>query len=481
VKSDICYYLNRMPQRFTKVTRYKLVASSVLFFLLTVAAVASSTKITQFSGILVDAFKVRANLSVDLNAKTIALNHIWQNLAQGGEDPAFSPAAISSHISDLQPQYIRIDHLYDFYIAVTRNPQGQLMYDYTRLDKLLEEIRAANAAPFISLSYAPDILNADLTGKPSSYATYQEIVRQTISHISGKDNLNIPNVYYEVWNEPDLFGQWKTYGEKNYVDLYMAVNNAAASVTNTQPFKLGGPATTKIYKNWIESLVKLADENRIRLDFISWHHYDEDPDAVISDIAKLRSWMKPYTHLGYDLEIIITEWGIHSDNNEAYDNHLSAAHLVSTLANMVPVIDRVFIFEIQDGKGPQEFWGRWGLITHSDYGSHLKPRGEAIKLLNQLGNTQMKVEGQGSWVRAIATKKDNNLSMVIANYDPSNTHGESVPLTIRSLPNGKYLFHQAYVGRTATYKTVTVTDSTLTATIEMLPNAVVYVALYPQE
>ncbi len=373
---------------------------------------------------------------------------------------------------------IRLDHLYDFYITVSRN-NNALVYDFSKLDKIVTEIRSLKATPFISLSYMPSVLNSDLTGAPSSYNEYQQVVRATIEHISGKNGLNIPHVYYEVWNEPDLFGQWKTYGDKNYLNLYQAASLGASSAVNTQSFKLGGPGTTKLYKNWILNLVDYIHQNNLRLDFISWHNYSLDPYSYKQDTDQLKSWLSSSAKINPDLEIILSEWGPNSANDPLYDNAGGAAHLVSSLSMMLPTIDRAFIFEIQDGQGPAQFWQRWGLFTHSSFGVAAKPRAEVIPLLNQLGPQQLAVDGQGSWVNAIATKTDTSLSLLVSNFDPENLHAETVPLTINSLPSGSYRLTQTYLGKQPTTNRVEVTPSPLNLSLPLPPNSVLLLTLTP--
>jgi hypothetical protein len=462
-------------------SRTKYIVSAIGFFAFSLVAVVTAAQIPQFSTWFINASKSPANLSVDFQSRQIPLTPIWKNLAQGGESPAFDPSLLQPQLTQLQPEYIRIDHLYDFYVIVGRDPHHQLTFDFSRLDQLLSQIRRLGATPFISLSYMPTVFNGDITGAPVNYPEYATVIQKTIEHVSGKNQMNIPNVYYEVWNEPDLFGQWKTYGDKNYLTLYQFAAQAANSATNVHPFKFGGPATTKLYKNWILGLVKHALNHNLRLDFISWHFYHADPQAVNQDISQLKAWMQPYPDLAKRLQIIISEWGIDSNNHPAYDNQVSAAHLVATISRMVPVIDRAFIFEIEDGKGPQAYWGRWGLFTHPDYASSPKPRAEAVALLNQLGPNQLAVNGQGGWVKAIATKQNQQLSLIIANYDLSNTHSEAVPLTITNLSPGTYSLSQTYLGRNPTLQTVTVSSTTYTTTLALPPNAVVLVSLIPEK
>src|SRR3972149_1571123 len=67
----------------------------------------------------------------------------------------------------------------------------------------------------------PANLVVDLSASFSkSPLVWQNLAQKTVEHVSGKAGLNLSNVYYEVWNEPDLFGGYKVYGGKNYLDLY---------------------------------------------------------------------------------------------------------------------------------------------------------------------------------------------------------------------------------------------------------------------
>ena len=187
-----------------------------------------------------------ANIIVQADKNLGALPRPWTNLAQGGEEAGGMLGQTVAKIKPLKPGYIRIDHLYDFYDTVKKE-NGQLKFNWTKLDKEIEAILQTGAKPFLALSYLPE---------GWSLNDWQEMVKMTINHYSGKNEKNISDVYYEVWNEPDLFGDWRISGEKNYLDLYRAAANGASQATNTNPFKLGGPATTGMYRNWMEALLQ---------------------------------------------------------------------------------------------------------------------------------------------------------------------------------------------------------------------------------
>jgi len=422
-----------------------------------------------------------ANLKIDAESPIGSLKKPWQNLAQGGEFPEFSLTPMLKDIKELDPAYIRIDHLYDFYIKVSRDNSGKLEYDFSKLDKILKEMKSVNAKPFLSLSYMPDILSSDITGSPGNWSEYGQIIQATIEHVSGKNNQKIKDVYYEIWNEPDLFGSWKTYGSKNYLTMYTVAAKAAAAAKNTEDFKIGGPATTKLYNNWIDNLMKTVVAENLKLDFFSWHHYTESPEDYREDILTLKERLKQFPTKALKTEFIISEWGPNSDNDPAYDGEAAAAHLVASISEMMPEVTKAFVFEIQDGKHPEgkEFWGRWGLFTHLDFKSKIKPRAQAIKLLNQLGQSQLNVSGDGSHVKAIAAKKGEVIQVIISNYDPSGLHTEDVPLSIMRIKPGTYLVTRNFLNKTKSTEKLKITGSFKTK-ILMPPNSVFFIELTPE-
>lgn len=422
---------------------------------------------------------IPADLQVDGAAVIGPLPRPWANLAQGGEDHAWRLAPLANEVRALRPEYIRLDHLYDFYDIVSGS-SGNLQFDFSKLDPLLDDIKAVGATPYIALSYTPTQLSADgsIVGKPSNYQDWQVIVTRTIQHISG--TRNIPNVYYEVWNEPDLFGDWKYYGSKNYLDLYAASARGANNVGNTQPFKLGGPAITALYKNWVIALAEYAQKNQLRLDFISWHRYNRDIDQYRQDMINVRNWLNDTTVAVNDLEYHVTEWGHDSEIDPGYDTAYGAAHTVAGAIEMIGYIERAFVFEIQDGKSPEgkPYWGRWGLFTHESAGSVAKPRYKALLMLNQLGSERLQLLGKGSFVKAVATRDENGAIVIaMANFDPAGRSRETVPLTLRNIPMTQNQVTITYLSKAPLKVTATPTEdgTGLFAFIPMAPNDVAVV------
>src|SRR3989339_1601760 len=177
----------------------------------------------------------KANIVIDINKTSGPFPDRWKALAQGGEESGVRMLEnVVSKVSGLYPKYIRLDHIYDFYNVVSRNSSGNLAFDFSKLDETVCDIYHTGAKPFFSLGYMPPTMSDDgsLVGKPKNWNEWSFLVQKTVEHYSSKetvlpcgalDNFWKTDIYYEVWNEPDLesFGKWKYQaGGKSYSDLY---------------------------------------------------------------------------------------------------------------------------------------------------------------------------------------------------------------------------------------------------------------------
>jgi xylan 1,4-beta-xylosidase len=454
-----------------KIARIKIGIGVIFGLILIVGLFAGLDLKDKIATLFSEATGTEAELIIDAESDLGPLPRPWHNLAQGGEEAGALTKTVAK-IKPLNPDYIRIDHIFDAY-EVARKDGGQIQFNWTRLDAEVDAIAAAGAKPLLALSYLPSGFGADITAQPDNWNDWYTLVKTTIEHYSGRTGKNLSDVYYEVWNEPDLFGSWKTSGEKNYLSLYRTSAQAANDAANVQPFKLGGPATTGAYPNWIEALFKLVTEENLRMDFISWHRYSWDADALERDADLINRLLTPYPGLALK-EKLLTEWGPDPQNNPAYDNSLGSSHLFVSIRSMLGKIHKAFNFEIMDGKSPEDkpFWGRYGLLTHHASGLQPKPRYDLLLWLESLQGQRLLVTGEGSWVKAIGVKTGNTLTIYMANYDPHSSHREAVPVIISQLKPGSYTVkNETFKGQTTT-KTIQITAGTFTDQVNLSPNEI---------
>jgi xylan 1,4-beta-xylosidase len=458
--------------------RLKIYAQSIVIFMLVIATLMGVSQLPVVREFFGRASGEKANIRIDTTAIIGLMPRPWRNLAQGGEEAGWRLQPISAQVKALNPRYIRLDHIFDFYEIVKGSP-GNLSFDFSKFDLIIDDILATGAKPYIALSYMPPaIAGGDIVSAPTNYADWQLVVQRTIEHVSGKRGIR--DVYYEVWNEPDLFGGWKYYGAKNYLTLYTYASNGAKAAKGVQPFKLGGPVITALYKNWFDAMAKHAIANNLKYDFFSWHRYNHNVGQYKKDMMEVKSWLQAYPQLEPTLELHISEWGHDSQNHAGYDSGYGAAHTVAGAIEMVGVVDNAFVFEIQDGRdaGGQDYWGRWGLFTHKDAGAVPKPRYWALKMLDSIGTQRLQLLGKGSWVKGLAgLNSQGTVQVVLANYDVKGAHTENVPITFTNIKPGTFTITKTLLNGQKKTQTVATSEAQLATFFSMPPNSVGMVEL----
>ena len=442
-----------MPKNIT----FKILGSLFLVIGVGVGVFLVQRAVRYFSG----AEGLPANLTIDMSTDYGVSADAWRNLAQGGEDRSRMLLPVTTQVKALRPEYIRIDHVFDY-------------YDSGQLDDVIRDITSTGAKPFISLSYMPPGISksGDVTDIPKNWSDWEVTVQKLIEHVSGKGGLGIDGVYYEVWNEPDLFGNFSISGNKSYLDLYLHSAIGASHATGTLPFKFGGPATTGYYPNWMNGLLDYASKNSLRLDFLSWHKYSKNLSDFEQDVTNARGLLAHYNMTGR--EMIVSEMGPNGANDPVYDNTFGAIHEIATSVVLQNEVTKTFTFEIKDGASDKQYWGRWGLFTNEKFGAPVaKPRANAIAFLNNMiGGSKLTVFGQGSWVRSMAKKMTSNVTRIlVVNYDPDGVHNEMVPIKLVNLPSSNLTFKRIDFLGSASYFNVSTSSAEWSTNQYFSPNS----------
>jgi hypothetical protein len=396
-------------------------------------------------------------ITVETNRELGPMPKPWLALAQGGQDLTTFLDTNATAVATLKPEYVRIDHVYDGFGVVKRDGE-ELVFDWARLDGVVNKMISLGAKPFLSLSYMPEALGADLTGEPRNWSEWSTVVQKTVERYSGR----IEGVYYEVWNEPDLFGKWTMGGKKDYRNLYLySVRGAEAAMANTgvKKFKIGGPATTGLYRDWVDGMFQFVAENNVRMDFVSWHRYDLSAEKYQEDVRSIEATLLRNPKFA-GIEKVITEMGPNSAVGKENDTKVGAAQTVAAQRALMGKVDYGFNFAVA---------GDWGIVN--------KPRYNALKMLATLGQVRMPLTGEGSWVNAIAAKDGKSIQVLLTNYDQKNGHSEVVPVSFVSLRGHKFRIKTTNLEGTVSQQDVATSEAVLQRQIPMAPNDVVLVEL----
>lgn len=407
---------------------------------------------------------------------------VWKNLSQGGENEDRMFKSLLGYINVIEPEYIRIDHIYDRYDVVQKDASGNLVYNWSKLDLTINDILSTGATPYLSLSYTPKVLtNAGyVTEAPNNWSEWERLVQATIERYSGTGSIGTQDVYYEVWNEPDLFGNFKIIGDKSYLDLYYHSALAAQRASNTRPYKLGGPATTALYKAWFDELLKFASSNNLRLDFFSWHRYSNNLSDYEEDITNTRNWLAKYPSYN-NIEFVISEIGYSSTSTPANNNTIGAIHTIAVSAALEDEIGKGILFGIKDGPNDKQSSEGWGMIANEGFeGQKAKPRYKAVQFLNSMKGVGAETRGEGTWVKTFTKEDGNIVRILVVNYDEKGKHSESVPITIENLKTNKFIFRRIDFQGGSNQKTVEVSEPRWSTREYFKPNTAAIFEIVPQ-
>ncbi len=408
-----------------------LVALLIFLPLLLLAAYQTAVLVSRATG-------TPADIAVDAKALLEPIKtDFYHAFSQSGGEGANVLSSIATEVKNLRPRIIRLDHIYDAYNVVSGSG-ASISFDWSKLDPVVDTIRAAGARPMLVLSYMPPSIARDgnIINPPNNWDDWATVVRKTIEHYSGKSEKNLSGVLYECWNEPELaqFGGWKLSGDKNYVTLYKYCSTGAGGATNVNAFSLGGPATASLNKAWILSTLGAG-----RVNFFSWHTYQHNPKKFDEDQRNLISWLLPYPNAVL-IPKFITEFGFTGDSSSLYASTYASAHAAAVIRQLIsggPAY--LFSFQLRDtGSGSDN----WGLMTAA---GKPKPRYWVYNFIDTMAGTRLALTGEGSWVTGFATTKDDVIRVLLVNFDANGSHTENVPIAITNLDDGNYTYRERFL------------------------------------
>jgi xylan 1,4-beta-xylosidase len=244
-----------------------------------------------------------AVVSVDLSHKIAPYKptYAWFGYDEGNYTTMRDGKVLLRKLSDLSPVpvHVRVHHLLTSGDGVAElkwsstnvyreDAAGKPVYDFTILDGIFDEFKAAGVTPMVELGFMPKDMasgtndykvsyparttSGSVQSPPKDFAKWQELVRVFTAHLVDRYGAaTVKKWYFEVWNEPDI-DYWHGTPQQ-YWQLY---DHSVAGVRAALPGALvGGPASTgpnnaKAYK-FLDDFLGHVSAAKVPLDFISFH------------------------------------------------------------------------------------------------------------------------------------------------------------------------------------------------------------------
>ncbi len=329
-------------------------------------------------------------------------------------------------------------------------------FDWSICDRYMESLQATGSSVVAALTMKPRSIFPAIdhaVWKPADIAEWQKVVGAVVKRYSVDRKIV---TYWEVGNETDI-GEWGgcpllTTTAESYFDFYTTMLKPILEVFPGA--KVGGPAIADGRCDWLPEFIELCKKTGTRLDFVSWHLYNNSPRDHVMLIRHIKSLLADSP--GKKPELLITEWnkGFERVSVEemAFDPN-RAAHTAATILDMMDEgVDWTFYYHIWDQtayiddfnkffKDPTIMTIHWNEIPHRfglfGVNAEVRPQYFVYQMLGRMGKEQISVKQEPSNLRTRAVRDGKRLSVLLVNHNRDEETDLVAKLSFDQLPQGR--------------------------------------------
>jgi xylan 1,4-beta-xylosidase len=382
----------------------------------------------------VDSVVFRSSLA----AASSPLPHVWEHTVGSCHAPLALRADWQAQLrrcrEELGFDYVRFHGLLSDDVGTLVRHGGELIYSFFNADCIVDFLLSIGMRPFVELSFMPEALasgsatifsyHGNVT-PPKDFAAWAELVRRLAAHWIDRYGVEeVRRWYFEVWNEPNLTAFWAG-TQAQYFELYRHTVRALKGCDSS--LRVGGPATAA--NAWIDAFLDFCQRDNLPVDFVSTHHYPNDPlwtpkqdtetELKLAKRGVLREWTEAARRQARGRPLLYTEWN--ASSNPRYprqDDPYAAAFMAKSALEASDLVEAyafwTFTDLFEENYFPSvPFHGGFGLLNLHGIP---KPTYRAVELLHRLGNERLPVEGRHATVDVWAARKGKSLTMLLTNH-----------------------------------------------------------------
>ena len=361
----------------------------------------------------------------------------WRHaIGHGGINRYPLPPKVRDGLAALKPRLVRtfIQEYFNIYPE-----HGK--YDWSLLDPYMESLAASGAKIVACICVKPKPLYPELDQNivtPNDIEEWKRLIRAMVTRYSVEKKYVS---HWEIANEPDIGENggcpYLTPTPESYNEYYRITQEAVLAAFPEA--KVGGPALAYHGSPLMEGLVKYCSSEGVKLDFVSWHLYSDNPSQHAGNIVKIKALFKKY-YPENQPEMLITEMSKGFDDISveecAYDGFRAAAVAASVFEMMdaggawsfyYHVWDQVFVnaqfksfFSDTDimlthwNKIPHRF-GLFGVCCE------IRPAYYFYKMLSEMDGEEVRAESAAYDLKVkAAVDKNGTVRVMYVNYDIRN-------------------------------------------------------------
>ncbi len=356
--------------------------------------------------------------------------------------------------AELGFRYLRFHAIFHDVLGTVRVEDGKTVYDWTKIDQLYDDLRAAHIKPFVELGFTPEALATSKqtifywkgnTSHPDP-AGWNALVAAFIRHIEQRyGQAEVRTWFFEVWNEPNLKGFWEDADQQAYFSLFDNTSRTIKAIDPALP--VGGPSTAGAA--WVPEFLAHVKQSGAAVDFVSTHTYGVDggfldeqgksdtklsasPDAIVGDVRRVRREVSasPFP----SLPVYFTEWSTsYTPRDAVHDSYVSAPYILAKLKACAGLVRGMSYWTYTDlfeepGPPPTPFHGGFGLLTREGI---RKPAFFAYKYLHALqGQTLPTNDSQ-----AMLSEDHGNIAAVLWDFEQPHQEVSNRPFYTKVQPD----------------------------------------------
>lgn len=373
-----------------------------------------------------------------LSAPVTPLPHVWEHTVGSCHAPLALRADWQAQLrrchEELGFRRVRFHGLLCDDVGTCVRYRDRTLYSFFNADAIAAFLLSIGMQPFVELSFMPRALASGPetvfsyranVSPPKNYSEWAALMRSLARHWIDRFGADeVRQWYFEVWNEPNLRAFWAG-SQAQYFELYRHTAQALKGVD--EGLRVGGPSTAA--NAWIEEFLSFCAAQRLPVDFVSTHHYPNDPlwsekqdtesELAGSQRGILREWAEQVHRQARGLPVLFTEWNASSNPRYApQDEPYAAAFTIKTVLEMNGLVDAYSFWTFSDlfeenylPSAP--FHGGFGLLNLHGIP---KPTYRAFELLHRLGTDLLPVTGQHATVDAWSVRRGDQLTMLLVNH-----------------------------------------------------------------
>ena len=396
------------------------------------------------------------SVTVDSAAKAEPIGLDRYGLGQGGLSDG---AMIEPHVETLKwlkPKVIRlfVQEYYDVY-------PGHGKYNWRTLDAAVSSIIKTGAKPLMSICIKPKVLYPVVDQDkvhPASYQEWEELIGAMVRHYNVELGYGIE--YWEVFNEPDIGESGGCPGRFTPEDYCTYYEHTVRAIRGAWPkAKVGGPALAYYQSPLLPALLEHCSKKGVPIDFVSWHWYTNDPQAIARSIADVKAMLAKYPSL--KCETIIDEWNM-SLGWDRIEHEFQPCFVAETTYQMLEAgLDRSCYYHIRDYHVDGAKFGQfmspeanrfmtywWNVMPQYDgifdYQGTMRPSYFVFKSLARITGNRLAVKSDRGEVKGLAAYDADYEVMHILLWNYANERPEPcrVALKVTNLEGRKWRYYR---------------------------------------